>query len=105
MPDTWITNIQHFLNEDGDIAPIEGPARKIAEYTGEIISCATSQGKGGGIHQCKCRRRPDHKKCEGIIEAYIDKATNEIFWQCPVCYDNGRISYWEETQWDRSKKI
>jgi len=103
MPNTWITNIQHFLNEEGDIVPIEGPARKIAEYTGEIISCITSSGKDAGTLQCKCRRRPNHKKCEGIIEAYIEKATNEIFWRCSMCHDNGRISHWEETYWDRRK--
>jgi len=101
MPDTWITNIQHFLDEDGNIAPIEGPARRIAEHFGEIISCVTTPGKDEDAHQCMCRRRPGHKKCEGIIEAYIDKASNEIFWQCPVCNDNGRISHWQGTQWNR----
>ena len=103
MPDTWITNIEHFLDENGDIEPIEGPARKIAEYFTEIISSATSSGMDGSI-KCRCRRRPDHKRCKGIIETSIDIATHEIVWQCPVCFDNGKISNWEFTYWDLRKK-
>jgi hypothetical protein len=103
MSNTWMTNIQHFLDEDGNIAPIDGPARRIAEYFGVIISCATSPGKDADTHPCKCRRRPGRKKCAGLIETDIDRLTNDIFWQCPLCHDNGRISHWQGTQWDKRK--
>jgi hypothetical protein len=102
MPNTWITNIQHFLKEDGDIAPIDGPARNIAEYFSDIISCATSSGTDDH-NKCKCRRRPGRKKCKGTIEAYIDPSNHEIVWQCPICFENGRISQWEGTRWDKKK--
>lgn len=101
MPDTWITNIEHFLDEDGDIAPIDGPARRIADYFTDIISSATSS-PNDGINKVRCRRQPGHQKCKGIIDTIIDPNTHEIVWRCPVCLDNGSISHWEYTVWDYS---
>ncbi|MDQ6951028.1 MAG: hypothetical protein Q9M26_05130 [Mariprofundales bacterium] len=50
-----------------------------------------------GLH---CRRRPNHQPCPGEIAATIDPSDNHIYWECPICGDQGRIHHWEETLWD-----
>ena len=37
MPDTWATDLKHFLNANGSIAPPSGPARKLAEHIVAIV--------------------------------------------------------------------
>ena len=42
MPDTWITDLTHFL-EDGRLHPnLPGPARRLATYFGSIVVAVTS---------------------------------------------------------------
>ena len=49
MGDTWVTDLTHFLREDGFIAPVAGPARKLAEHLGSIVALVT--GKGTAVTQ------------------------------------------------------
>ncbi len=49
-----------------------------------------------------CRRSHGRTLCLGEIEAWLLEDTQEIAWRCPVCGDNGIISHWEGTHWDRS---
>ena len=101
MPNTWVTDIRHFLNESGSIAPESGSARKIAEYLVEIIAELSAELAGiDGHEEVRCRRRPGRRPCTGVIASWIDPETGEICWQCPTCGDNGHISNWEDTMWD-----
>lgn len=104
MADTWIVNMQHYLNEEGAIASAAGPARKLAEYFGTIVTFATAFDDDEPFLQSniQCRRRPGRKRCEGKIQALLDFETDHIVWQCPVCGDNGAISGWEGTIWEAS---
>jgi hypothetical protein len=107
MGNTWISNIRHFLDDDGEIPyDLPGPAYQLASYFGSIVEAVTSRGKikmyETGI---RCRRRPSRKRCHGEVLALIDGKSNfEIKWECPVCNDNGIISGWQGTLWDKSKK-
>jgi hypothetical protein len=49
-----------------------------------------------------CRRSHGRTPRLGEIEAWLLEDTQEIAWRCPVCGDNGIISHWEGTHWDRS---
>jgi len=101
MGDTWVTDLTHFLREDGSIAPASGPARKLAEHLGSIVACVTGRtGCARRLMSVQCRRRPRRKKCPGKIEAGIDRETVEIIWHCPICSDNGYIRNWQGTMWD-----
>jgi hypothetical protein len=102
---SWITDIRHFLNEDGTIPKLLPPAARLADYFGSIIDAVTSQINNNipaistGI---RCRRRPGRKRCTGEIIASLDwQNALHIKWYCPVCGDNGIISGWQETIWDR----
>ena len=46
--------------------------------------------------------RPRRRPCTGHIE-YRLWADERITWSCPECGDNGVISNWQSTQWDRRR--
>jgi hypothetical protein len=103
MPNTLVTDIRHFLDDFGIIAPKSGPARKLAEHlTGIIAESTAALGEIDGYGKVACRRRPGRRPCAGFIESWVDPDTGAIYWVCPKCEDDGFISNWEETMWDLS---
>jgi len=101
MSNTWVTDITHFLNEVGSIAPESGPARKLAEHIAAIVTESTAiLGGIEGYEKVSCRRRPGRRPCKGLINSWIDPKTRVINWECPDCGDNGYIANWEGTMWD-----
>ena len=105
MGNTWVTNILHYLDEDGEFAMKSGPARRVAEHMCAIVESVTSRPREAGwLTDVLCRRRPGRKPCVGIIMAgYAEDDPTAIVWGCPVCKDEGHISGWQETCWDRRK--
>ena len=94
-----ITDLRHFLNEDGSMPDMPNPARTLAEYFGCIVKAMTTRLRddwilGLGVEE-GIKRRP----CPGEIIAFIDEE-EAISWACPVCEDNGVISGWKGTSWD-----
>ncbi len=99
MGNTWITNMRHFLAPSGAIADMPGPARLLAEYIASIVVDATTNLDEAPT--VRCRRRPGHRRCTGIIMSYPAADEHDtIQWHCPVCHDNGVISGWQNTFWD-----
>ena len=91
-----ITNARHFLDSKGAIAPQSGPARKMAEFIGAIISQATHPNPDPDNDiAVKCRE----KKCSGEIVA-VNVGGGEIIWRCTQCNEEGIISDWQGTLWD-----
>ena len=87
----YITNAKHFLNDKGAIGPMRGPARKMAEFLGNVIIAATLPDPGPNGPQCI--------KCKGAVEVGVS-ATHDIQWRCPACAQAGLISNWRCTVWD-----
>ncbi len=107
MADTWVTDLRHFLNEVGELPEeIPAPALKLALFQGAIVAwmtgtdCLNGQGSRTNVN---CRRSPSRRPCPGEILASLDTKSEAIIWECPLCGDNGRISGWEGTTWDRRK--
>jgi hypothetical protein len=100
LANTWITDLRHFLDERGAIAPLSGPGRKLAEHLAAIVAAVTAATEAGPITTVRCRRRPGRRPCPGEIEAEIDAETMDILWLCPVCGDNGVVHHWQGTLWD-----
>jgi len=48
-----------------------------------------------------CRRRPRHVPCPGTIVAAPAEDSDAIVWTCPECGDQGWISGWHGSPWDR----
>jgi hypothetical protein len=103
MADTWVTDITHFLDENGEMVQEPLEARSLGEYLAAIIAMASFiEPEYPEKYQVVCRRRPNRKPCLEEIIGYIDPETDDIFWKCPKCGDRGLISNWQGTIWDMS---
>lgn len=107
MGDTFVINMLHYLDDVGDFTLRPGPARWFAEHQGAIVVAVTSRKAATAqdhVTDVRCRRRPGHKGCTGLIVArYKEDNPQIIVWNCPVCQDNGYISGWQETIWDKQR--
>jgi hypothetical protein len=96
----WVINIQDWLNETKTGPVVPRLKRKVDKIT-EIITYATSQlSETPTDSPPKCWRRPGRKPCTGTFDVFLDPLTDEIFWYCPICQDEGVISGWEGLIWD-----
>ncbi|MFA6110872.1 MAG: hypothetical protein WDA75_19095 [Candidatus Latescibacterota bacterium] len=104
MAHTWITNLRHFMDDDGEIPEaLPGSALRLVRFLGAIVQWVT-------IHtpaeypwtNVPCRRNPGHRPCPGDIHAQFDAEETTILWECPFCGANGTIRGWEGTCWDRT---
>ena len=105
MGNTWVTDLRHFLDDEGLLAEaLPGSALNIALFLGSIVGWVTSHPHGTyEWTNVPCRRMPGHKRCLGEIFAWLDSSTEAITWECRMCGDNGLISGWQDTTWDRRK--
>jgi hypothetical protein len=102
MADTWVTDMRHYLDEEGHLADLPGPALNLALFQGSIVSWVTSRASKNDVRtNVYCRRRPGRQRCQGEILASVDDASIAVVWECPFCGDNGYIAGWEGTEWDR----
>ena len=89
----YYTDIKHFLDEKGAIAPQRGPARRMAEFHAGAIAYATDFDDSGLLAPVcfKCKK--------GAVEA-TPSPEDTIYWRCPHCKAEGLISNWQGTLWD-----
>jgi len=98
----WVINIQHWLDETKTAPAVPRLKLKVKKMA-EIITYATSAAAGLPADSVpKCWRRPGRKPCEGILDIHLDETTNQIYWYCHVCGDEGVMSGWEGLIWDIS---
>lgn len=73
------------------------PARRMAQYIGEIISAATASPRGHRKHSAiRCRRRPGHRRCPGRI-VVCARDDGYIEWERSSCADRGVIHNWQSS--------
>lgn len=86
----YITDINHFLDDKGAIAPLKGPAKAMADFLASVIAYASDYDNSGVLAaRCfKCRK--------STVEAAIAQ-DDAIYWTCPRCNEEGRISNWHGT--------
>jgi hypothetical protein len=103
MPDTWITDLTHLLDEAGDIISEPPQAKALAEYFAAIVFMASfPDPEYPPEYIVKCRRRPNRKPCLKEIVGFINPETDDVMWMCPKCNDRGLISNWRDSMWDLS---
>lgn len=101
MTKTYVTDITHFLDKNGELIEMPGPARKLASFLVLLID-ATTQA-------CPARDSDTHIRCRtiacrGSIRASLASRDDEISWHCPECGHNGVIRNWRETKWDQRRQ-
>ncbi len=99
--ETYVTNITHYLDESGELAPLPGPALKLASFLTLLIEAATCT-PSASEHDSGIRCRA--KACRGIIRTVLVPGQDEISWNCPVCGQNGVIRNWYNTKWNQLKR-
>lgn len=102
MPDVWVTDLTHFLDEQGLIAPRQGRARRLAEHLTSIVAMTSAEPEtpdDGSPGSIRCRRRPRRKPCPGFVDADYGPSL-EIVWWCKHCGDRGVITEWSGSFWD-----
>lgn len=98
------TNLRYFLTEDGAIAPTRGLARRLAEHLTQLVAAASADPGAGPVTTVRCRNKPNRRQCAGEITAAIDAGSGNVAWLCPICGDDGVISNWRGTAWDRRQR-
>jgi len=98
MPNQFIADIRHYLNEAGDFPEgLPKPAIKIASFLALLIETATQQEIGKHVKtEFPCRK----KQCRGTIATLISDTESEIYWICTECLDEGSISNWQGSKWN-----
>ncbi len=94
----YFTDLTHFLDAKGAIAPKIGPARRLAEFLGGVVAAASAQERGVATEPVLCRNR----KCRRPITSTI-AGDNAIEWVCAKCGEQGRITNWRRSFWDLSE--
>lgn len=105
MAKTYITDITHYLDEEGEIAIEFCAGLRFAEYLISIISMISHPQPVPEEFKVRCRCRPMRKLCKGTIMGGTDPNTGVIIWWCPECHENGFISNWQGTIWDLSDAV
>jgi len=98
-----IADIRCYLIEDGSLPDLPEPALKVALHLSAIVGwISRSRSRTLRLTNVPCRRRPRRRRCPGEIEACLDPETGTIEWVCPLCTDDGTITGWEGTRWDKT---
>lgn len=90
-----IVDLQHWLLDDGNLAP----QVRLAPHIAMIVECATIC-VGEGMTAMVCRHRETRRRCGGQVCLAVKNDTIE--WCCNVCDDAGVITGWRGTRWDLS---
>jgi ribosomal protein L37AE/L43A len=88
-----VIDIKHYLDASGAIAPVKGPARRMAQFVADVVAHASDT----------TGEPPAAPKCFKCGKSEVDAAIARdmaIVWTCPRCNVEGRISNWQGTLWD-----
>jgi hypothetical protein len=97
-----ITNIKHFLDEDGEVANLTLEAQELFSFLIDVVESATiDYARPVALAETKCRSVVDGKICQGEIEVWVYAEDNHIGWECLECGEEGVVTQWEGTPWDR----
>jgi len=101
MSNTYVTDITHFLDKNGELAEMPGEARQLASFLVLLIDVTTAQASPSHNHDTHIRCRAE--ACTGSIRASVASKGGEIVWHCPKCGHNGVIRNWQGTKWDQTR--
>jgi len=97
----FISNLTHFLNNEGNIPKEMRPeGREMASFLALIVD-ATTKVYPPPVKITEIRFMK--KKCTGTIEIEVDTKNEFIHWNCNKCSEFCRIIDWKNTKWDNRK--
>jgi hypothetical protein len=97
-----IAKLSHYLGEDLSLIKIPAPAAALREFLGCIVEAVTSRDPDDENYGTELSCRQGCERSESIMIAFHDKADpSVIHWSCSTCGDEGQITGWEGTIWDK----
>jgi hypothetical protein len=103
MSQTFVIDLRHYLDEHGEVAQVASPAVTLAHFCAAIVGWTSGwPGPDGERTNVFCRRVRSRPPCHGEIYARLDPDGEGIRWRCRACGEQGTISGWRGTRWDRS---
>lgn len=101
-----LTNLRHFLDENGELPDLTPEAGELLSFLASVVEAATlAYDLPVTLAGELCRARIKGKLCKGEIETWVYADNNQIGWECLECGNEGIISGWEGTAWDRRDYI
>ena len=91
-----------YLNVDGEPSDLAVRDPVLFAFLTSVIEMASEYNSLPLLSAdvtCHCVVEGD--LCLGVIEVWIYADNDRIGWECLVCGDEGAISNWEMTPWDR----
>ena len=92
-------NLRHYLDDDLSLIKVPAPAATLREFLGCLVEAVTSRDPDDENHitHLKCKQH-----CNGDIFALFDPGDpSTIVWSCMSCKDQGMLTGWEQTVWDK----
>ena len=97
-----ITSIRHFMDGDKVADDMPEEAQELLKFLTAIIETATeAYGEPISVSTAGCRIDICGQRCYGNIEVWMDADSHQIGWECIECQDEGAITDWEGTPWDK----
>ena len=94
----YFSNLTHSLDEEGNIAKeMHKEGRELASFLALIVDSITKINKEPiTAPEVRCFT----KRCTGVINITLSSRNDDIYWHCPECNIEGKISGWQDTKWD-----
>ena len=97
-----ITNIRKFMDGDKIAKKMPAEAKEQLAFLSAIIEEATlAYGQQKTVSIAGCRNDNNGDICFGDIEVWVYAENNHIGWKCIKCGNDGVITDWEGTPWDK----
>lgn len=95
-----ITNIQHFMDGDKVADDLPTEAQELVNFLTATIEAAT-EAYDDTIPASTVSACRNTTNCDGDIVAWVSHEDDQIHWRCSDCEDEGVITDWEGTPWDK----
>jgi hypothetical protein len=98
---TWISDMRHYLEVADPAVRAPAALRRLVSFQGSLVERVSMSGHGVPFDTAiPCQRRAARPPCSGTIFGWFEDGA--VVWSCTRCGDNGRISDWRGTPWDRT---
>ncbi len=79
----------------------DGEARHLGGCYGWIVAAASVRAPGSWARTAvPCWRKPNGKRCTGVIRARAIDVPSRVMWSCDRCSHNGFVRNWHRTSWN-----
>jgi hypothetical protein len=93
----YFTDIPHFFDEEGNIPEgLLAESKEFVTFLTFLIEAATKQ-----FPENVCSTNYPCSQCDAYIITELSDTNGDIHWFCPNCENEGIISNWKGTRWNK----